>query len=113
MAAIPLKAPSLPGTRECSPFLNRFVTHQPVNFIRKFHPSLDEASFSRRGRTTVVRVLETEKSTKIEKPEPPVKLIALVGKGEVSPLKSTSWEEVMLHTVSNCLLSRLTIVANS
>ncbi|VVB02860.1 unnamed protein product [Arabis nemorensis] len=38
-------------------------------------------------------VLETAKT---ENPEPPVRLVALVGKGEVSPLKSTSWVEVML-----------------
>lgn len=112
--AISLKAPS--------PFLNRFVTRQPVyspvNFLRQSHPSIDDSSFSRRrmafrARTIVKSVLETEKSTKIEKPEPPVKLIALIGKGEVSPLKSSSWQEVMLHTVSNLSSLSLTIIANS
>ncbi|CAH8263038.1 unnamed protein product [Arabidopsis lyrata] len=95
--AISIKAPSLSGTRESSSFLNRFVTRRPdfapVKFYRKPRLALSDKSFS------IVRsVLETEKSTKIEKPEPPVKLISLVGKGTLSPLKSTSWEEVMLHT---------------
>lgn len=31
----------------------------------------------------------------------PVRIVALVGKGSVSPLKTTPWEEVMLHTVSS------------
>ncbi|CAL9233405.1 unnamed protein product [Arabidopsis halleri] len=105
--AISLKAPSLLGTRECSPFFNRFVTCRPdfasVNFYRKQNLALNDTSFSRRrvglrARTIVRSVLETEKSTKIENPEPPVKLIALIGIGTLSPLKSTSWEDVMLHT---------------
>lgn len=32
-------------------------------------------------------------------PEPPVRMVAVVGHGAVSPLKSAPWEEVMLHTV--------------
>lgn len=31
----------------------------------------------------------------------PVRIVALVGKGSVSPLKTAPWEEVMLHTVSS------------
>lgn len=31
----------------------------------------------------------------------PVRIVAVVGQGTLSPLKSTPWEEVMLHTVSN------------
>ncbi|XP_010416941.1 PREDICTED: uncharacterized protein LOC104702728 [Camelina sativa] len=101
--AISLRAASLPGTRESSPFLNRFVTRRAafskVNFFRRSHPlGLDDAPVGSRSKTIVRSVLETEKSTKTEESEPPVKLIALVGKGAVSPLKSTSWEEVMLHT---------------
>lgn len=30
----------------------------------------------------------------------PVRILAVVGGGAVSPLKSATWEEVMLHTVS-------------
>lgn len=32
--------------------------------------------------------------------EIPVRIVALVGEGSVSPLKSTPWYDVMLHTVS-------------
>ncbi|KFK32859.1 hypothetical protein AALP_AA6G296200 [Arabis alpina] len=101
--AISLKAPSLPGTRECSSlFLNGFVTRRPVNFNRKSRPSFDATSFSvqrfgLRARTIVRSALETAKS---ENPEASVRLVSLVGKGEVSPLKSTSWLEVMLHTAT-------------
>ncbi|MED6213896.1 hypothetical protein PIB30_097796 [Stylosanthes scabra] len=31
-------------------------------------------------------------------PEPPVRMVAVVGHGAVSPLKSALWQEVMLHT---------------
>lgn len=31
----------------------------------------------------------------------PVRIVALVGDGSVSPLKCATWVEVMLHTVSN------------
>lgn len=31
--------------------------------------------------------------------EPPVRMVAIVGHGAVSPLNSASWEQVMLHTV--------------
>lgn len=34
-------------------------------------------------------------------PDPPVRIVAIVGHGSTSPLKSATWEEVMLHTVIN------------
>lgn len=33
-------------------------------------------------------------------PVPSVRIVAVVGEGSVSPLKNASWEQVMLHTVS-------------
>lgn len=99
---------SLPGTRVSTHFSYRFVTglvaFYPVNIHPKLRPSIDNTMISRRkvgsrARTVVQSVLETKNSTKTEKLESPVRLVALVGKGEVSPLKSTSWHEVMLHTV--------------
>ena len=33
-------------------------------------------------------------------PEPPVRIVAFVGEGSVSPLNLAPWQEVMLHTVS-------------
>lgn len=39
---------------------------------------------------------------------PPVRIVALVGDGSVSPLKCAPWVEVMLHTVSNkCIFMSL------
>lgn len=43
-------------------------------------------------------VAEANKSTVTA--ETPVRIVAIVGEGSISPLKSTPWEEVMLHTVS-------------
>lgn len=41
-------------------------------------------------------VAEANKSTVTA--ETPVRIVAIVGEGSISPLKSTPWEEVMLHT---------------
>ncbi|KAJ7956930.1 violaxanthin de-epoxidase-related [Quillaja saponaria] len=38
------------------------------------------------------------KVTDKEPTDPPVRIVALVGDGTISPLKSATWEEVMLHT---------------
>lgn len=35
-----------------------------------------------------------------EESESPVRIVAIVGEGSVSPLKSAPWYDVMLHTVS-------------
>jgi hypothetical protein len=35
-----------------------------------------------------------------KQPDPPVRIVTIVGAGSISPLKRTPWEEVMLHTVS-------------
>uniref|UniRef100_M1C4V7 Uncharacterized protein n=1 Tax=Solanum tuberosum TaxID=4113 RepID=M1C4V7_SOLTU len=37
---------------------------------------------------------------KAEKMTGPVRIVGIVGEGSVSPLKSTPWLDVMLHTVS-------------
>jgi len=45
--------------------------------------------------------------------EPPVRMVAIVGHGAVSPLNSASWEQVMLHTVKysiSFLLSHFHVV---
>lgn len=111
--SISLKAPSLPGTRSSANFSNRFVTGRAAfSPVQKLRPSIDGTTLPRRKlsfrtRTVVQSVLETERSTKTEKP---VRLVALVGKGQVSPLKSTSWHEVMLHTVRASLLSLITLL---
>ncbi|XVF58678.1 hypothetical protein PTKIN_Ptkin07bG0084900 [Pterospermum kingtungense] len=52
------------------------------------------------SRAIVTAVLKTEegKSVVTEKTEPPVRIVAVVGEGSISPLKCATWEEVMLHT---------------
>ncbi|CAN0922187.1 Violaxanthin de-epoxidase, chloroplastic [Linum grandiflorum] len=45
-------------------------------------------------------ILERETSTAAEQPGPPVKIVSIVGRGSISPLKSATWEEVMLHTAT-------------
>ncbi|KAK9272873.1 hypothetical protein L1049_003252 [Liquidambar formosana] len=61
-------------------------------------PSLSRRETAFRAKTTVSAVLETKKSSLTELSAPPVRIVALVGEGTVSPLKSATWEEVMLHT---------------
>ncbi|GAV68971.1 LOW QUALITY PROTEIN: hypothetical protein CFOL_v3_12473, partial [Cephalotus follicularis] len=48
--------------------------------------------------TAISAVVETRESAVTELPEPPVRIVALVGEGTVSPLKGATWRDVMLHT---------------
>ncbi|EEF32130.1 uncharacterized protein LOC8264048 [Ricinus communis] len=48
--------------------------------------------------TKIPAVLERESAVTHEQSDPPVRIVALVGEGSVSPLKCATWEEVMLHT---------------
>ena len=88
-----------------------FRTGFPPNRVRFFqtgfhlnrHPRWRVAHFPRRrtSSATVSAVLEfNEDSTLKDLNAPPVRIVALVGQGSVSPLKSAPWLEVMLHTVS-------------
>lgn len=47
-------------------------------------------------------VVETKEGAVVEAAPspPPVRIVAIVGEGASSPLKGTTWSEVMLHTVS-------------
>lgn len=55
----------------------------------------------------VTAVLKTEegKNAVTGKEQLPVRIVAVVGEGSVSPLKCATWEEVMLHTVSSTFSS--------
>lgn len=45
-------------------------------------------------------VLEKNERAMTEKlTDPPVRIVAIVGEGSVSPLNNATWQEVMLHTV--------------
>ncbi|EXB24802.1 hypothetical protein L484_005181 [Morus notabilis] len=56
--------------------------------------------------SSVTAVVESNSATVTEKDEedeisdPPVRIVALVGHGSLSPLKCAPWEEVMLHTAN-------------
>lgn len=50
--------------------------------------------------TKVPAVLEKKVNAATESIDEPVRIVAMIGEGAVSPLKSATWEEVMRHTVS-------------
>lgn len=49
-------------------------------------------------------VLDKNECAVTEQTDTPVRIVAVVGEGSVSPLKCATWQEVMLHTVSITLL---------
>ncbi|KAA8546922.1 hypothetical protein F0562_003351 [Nyssa sinensis] len=62
-------------------------------------PSLSRRKIAFRSPfTTISAVLETKETAGTELDAPPVRIVALVGEGSVSPLKCAPWVEVMLHT---------------
>lgn len=68
------------------PFHHQYHTHASLSF-----PSPPQTRF--RPPTTVFSALTAEQTA-----APPVRMVAVVGNGAASPLKSASWEQVMLHT---------------
>ncbi|KAH1135115.1 hypothetical protein AAZX31_05G172700 [Glycine max] len=68
------------------PFHHQYHTHASLSF-----PSPPQTRF--RPPTTVFSALTAEQIA-----APPVRMVAVVGNGAASPLKSASWEQVMLHT---------------
>ncbi|CAH9071180.1 unnamed protein product [Cuscuta epithymum] len=50
------------------------------------------------ARRSVSAALNAEDASMTEKLDAPVRIVAFVGDGSVSPLKSTPWHDVMLHT---------------
>lgn len=98
-----LEAPLLhkPATR-FSP--NRRVTATAAASLqlhRAPHPPFSFAKATRRIPTTMLAAnagAVTEPVTSVDSTL--VRIVALVGKDSVSPLKGTPWEDVMLHTVS-------------
>ncbi|VFQ96057.1 unnamed protein product [Cuscuta campestris] len=57
------------------------------------------------ARTTVTAAsLKEERASVTEESETPVRIIALVGDGSVSPLKSVPWRDVMIHTAQRLKL---------
>ncbi|KAL6583183.1 hypothetical protein OROMI_005261 [Orobanche minor] len=67
--------------------------------VRSFSWSMNSSSL-RRGcySSAVENTEENGAAASAAQGETPVRIVALVGEGSVSPLKSTPWYEVMLHT---------------
>jgi len=58
------------------------------------------------------RIVAAVDMDKAEKKTGPVRIVGIVGEGSVSPLKSTPWLDVMLHTVSILQLRLLSSTRN-
>ncbi|XP_023007352.1 violaxanthin de-epoxidase, chloroplastic [Cucurbita maxima] len=78
--------------------LNRHFQRNPkaAHSVTLSMPSRRRVVSRRRLTVTAAAVAEANKSA--TKAETPVRIVAIVGEGSISPLKSTPWEEVMLHT---------------
>ncbi|XP_059624388.1 violaxanthin de-epoxidase, chloroplastic [Cornus florida] len=83
------------------PLNRRFIQtgYPPPSHLRQT-ARLSIHSFPRRktNSCTISAVLETVETAVTDSNAPPVRIVALVGEGSVSPLKSAPWVEVMLHT---------------
>ncbi|GLT44076.1 hypothetical protein SLA2020_179930 [Shorea laevis] len=91
-----LKRRTVPGLAGFSP-LNDHHHHRRTAYFTT-HP-IFLGKTSSHARSTVTPVLRSkEGSTAAELTEQPVKILAVVGEGTISPLKCATWEEVMLHT---------------
>ncbi|KAK6922908.1 VDE lipocalin domain [Dillenia turbinata] len=60
--------------------------------------SLPTLSYRKTAHLSVSAVLGTKESTSPRISASPVRIVAVVGEGSISPLKCAPWEEVMLHT---------------
>ncbi|XP_024181779.1 uncharacterized protein LOC112187272 [Rosa chinensis] len=99
-----LEAPLLPKPTTRFSFNHRRVAASAAAFLRLHrggpHSPFSVGKTTRRIPTTILAAKAgavTEPVTQLE--SKPVRIVALVGKGSVSPLKATPWEDVMLHTV--------------
>ncbi|KAL5703573.1 hypothetical protein ACHQM5_022105 [Ranunculus cassubicifolius] len=81
-----------------------FPSNSPHRKTIHFHSPLyspHQKTAFRDVRYQISAVLETKDTTVISSVPPPVvRIVALVGENSVSPLKSTPWMEVMLHTAT-------------
>ncbi|XP_021274093.1 violaxanthin de-epoxidase, chloroplastic [Herrania umbratica] len=101
--SLSLEPPLLPKLKTGAPINRRFTSirtglassnHQRRASRFSVYPTLRSGAIV----NAVLKTKEEEKSAVTEHAEPPVRIVAVVGEGSVSPLKSATWEEVMLHT---------------
>ncbi|KAJ4828084.1 hypothetical protein Tsubulata_018951 [Turnera subulata] len=84
-----------PATTRClPPPLHR---HRMNTAPANISASLRAKTILRRA-TKIPALPETEGAVTEQQSDPPVRIVAFVGAGSLSPLKCASWEEVMLHT---------------
>lgn len=80
---------------------DRFATSR-TGLLPPFHIKTAHSRFTilplRRAVSKEEAAKETESSSTAVT-EPPVRIVALVGQGSLSPLKNAPWLDVMLHTV--------------
>ena len=97
---------SKPKPGSCLPLrlrTNRFATSR-TGLLPPFHNKTAPSQFTilplalRRAVSKEEEAKETESSSTAVT-EPPVRIVALVGEGSLSPLKNAPWLDVMLHTV--------------
>lgn len=87
---------------------NRFATSR-TGLLPPFHNKTAHSQFTilplalRKAVSKEEEAKETESSSSSSSStavtEPPVRIVALVGEGSLSPLKNAPWLDVMLHTV--------------
>ena len=97
---------SKPKPGSCLPLrlrTNRFATSR-TGLLPPFHNKTAPSQFTilplalRQAVSKEEEAKETESSSTAVT-EPPVRIVALVGEGSLSPLKNAPWLDVMLHTV--------------
>lgn len=107
-----LEAPPPPPIQSKTKFqLNRRFAASAAGFLRpdsqqraaRFPSSpfsVQKTSYRTPSPILSAAVKEQKAGAVTESESKPVRIVALVGQGTLSPLKATPWEEVMLHTVS-------------
>ncbi|KAL5555841.1 hypothetical protein UlMin_038077 [Ulmus minor] len=76
--------------------------HRHFRSLRSSAPPIPSRKTVSCRASNIPAVLESNSGLATEEDElsePPVRIVALVGHGSLSPLKSVPWEDVMLHTV--------------
>ncbi|XP_041008879.1 violaxanthin de-epoxidase, chloroplastic [Juglans microcarpa x Juglans regia] len=100
LAAPPRLPKPMPGFLRTLQFAASQTVCHPCSHRRKPLPVPQLRRIALRAPTILpLAVSEAKESAMTEDlPDPPVRIVAIVGEGSVSPLKSAPWQEVMLHT---------------
>ncbi|KGN62096.1 uncharacterized protein LOC101212663 [Cucumis sativus] len=80
-----------------NPHFHFFLSHRKPTYFPTLSMPSHRPTVSRRLLTVPPPVV-AEANKNMAMADTPVRIVAIVGEGSISPLKSTPWEEVMLHT---------------